>query len=555
MNLTDFEKHIDPVILARGQDYYNSGQVLSIEKTGSGVFLARVEGSESYQVQVQLSDEKKIIFSSCNCPYDQGEFCKHQVAVFLALRETPGSAGIVTGDKKNERSLQSLIEKAPRQELERVLLSLAHEHPFIKRTLKLVLEKKTMEEELKECRALIRSTVSSNGGRRGFVEYRQVRGALLGADTVAARIREYYENSDYSQAYALSLCILQELLHLVAMADDSSGYIGSMITDSLDVLTDSALHLNDKENEQAFQQLLKEVKHPRHDIFSDPKVAILELLTTITDTPKKRQALEKTIDELVENEKSRNSYSRYFEEEMAVLRCRLLSKFATPTEVEQYLIKNLHIPAIRETMIKQAMDRKDYAQAEQICLQGEADDREYRGLVKKWQSYRALILNKTGRLEEWRVLIRGFAIDGSLEAYHDYKNSFSQKEWQAMYEEFLNRIKERNRWNHFYPRLLIEESRLDLLCAHVGQYPEWIVDYAAALHSFDPSMVLSTYIRHIETKAKEASERSKYKHIAGLLQNFSSVCGPEEAQKLRTLLLQRYPRRPAMLDELRRVKL
>jgi len=141
MLLSDFEQDIDPKVLARGREYYQTGRIISITEK-NGAFLARVEGSERYRVAVELSDKREIRYSSCTCPYDQAEICKHQVAVFLALREQPLPDTVSTGRVKNEKSLESLVESASRRVLEEFLLSLAAEHPFIKKSLKLALERR-----------------------------------------------------------------------------------------------------------------------------------------------------------------------------------------------------------------------------------------------------------------------------------------------------------------------------------------------------------------------------------------------------------------------------
>lgn len=554
MLLSDFEHDIDPKVLARGQEYYRTGRVLSI-KEKNGAFLARVEGSEQYRVELELSGEREIRYSICTCPYDQGEFCKHQVAVFLALREQPLPKTISTEKTKSEKSLESLVESAPRQVLEEFLLSLAEEHPFIKKSLKLKLGEKTVDEELKECKALIRSTINANGGRRGFVEYRQVQSALMGADTVSTRALKHFEAQEYYRAFSLSLCILQEMLNLIAMSDDSSGYIGSVIAESLDILDDSVSELSGSESDQAFKTLLKEFSHSRHEAYNDPQVAILHLLASMTDTPKRRIALEGIIDDLVRKESQRDYHSRHFEEEMAIIRYQLLVKFQELEAARIYLNENIHLPGIRSMVINQAIERHDYSLAEKICLDGEESDREYAGLVDKWRKLRALVYSRTSRLDEWRTLARAFAIDGSFDFYDDYKSSFLVEEWQTLYEDFLQQIKERQRWNNFYPQILIAENRLDLLLDHVIQHPNWIVTYSGTLHPFNPNAVKEIYTRYIEFHAQQADQRSKYKNVVELLKKFAGVCGSEEAQKLRDAFLLKYPRRPAMQDELKRVKL
>ena len=100
MTLNDFEKFFEEKILQRARSY--SDAVLSLEEVRSGEWEAEVEGSENYIVTVWL-DGVKIIDSECDCPYDFGQYCKHQGAVFYALRDR------LNGKKppKNEREEQN----------------------------------------------------------------------------------------------------------------------------------------------------------------------------------------------------------------------------------------------------------------------------------------------------------------------------------------------------------------------------------------------------------------------------------------------------------------
>ena len=84
MNLNDFENYIDPVIYQRGEEYFDLGAVEKLKESGNK-WEAVVEGTDYYQVSVQLDQDNEIITSRCNCPYDHGPICKHQVAVFLAI--------------------------------------------------------------------------------------------------------------------------------------------------------------------------------------------------------------------------------------------------------------------------------------------------------------------------------------------------------------------------------------------------------------------------------------------------------------------------------------
>lgn len=81
MNLKNFHQEISRIILQRGKDYYNEGAVIDLEEEEeSGLWNAQVEGSEIYQVEVQLGENGEIDSFFCDCPHD-ADVCKHIVAV------------------------------------------------------------------------------------------------------------------------------------------------------------------------------------------------------------------------------------------------------------------------------------------------------------------------------------------------------------------------------------------------------------------------------------------------------------------------------------------
>jgi len=71
-----------PAVFARGEAYYEDGQVGPLRETGSKI-SARVDGTETYHVE--LRDDRGSLGHDCNCPNAaDGFFCKHCVAVGLA---------------------------------------------------------------------------------------------------------------------------------------------------------------------------------------------------------------------------------------------------------------------------------------------------------------------------------------------------------------------------------------------------------------------------------------------------------------------------------------
>ena len=87
LSLNNFKKEIASHILQRGRDYYDDGCVVSLEEIGDGHWMAEVEGTELYIVEVEQSGDGGI-YHTCTCPYDWGPTCKHVAAVLYAIEDT-----------------------------------------------------------------------------------------------------------------------------------------------------------------------------------------------------------------------------------------------------------------------------------------------------------------------------------------------------------------------------------------------------------------------------------------------------------------------------------
>lgn len=155
MNLINFEYYMDRIIFDRGLDYYEHKYVLSLEAKEDNVYEAEVEGTELYNVRVELNELKNIIDINCDCPYDMGPYCKHQAAVLLALRDKDH----ITVDNNSlppsqthfnvSHDLEATLTKRTKEELIAFLLNIAADSDEIEQRLALHFNDSNDEDELK----------------------------------------------------------------------------------------------------------------------------------------------------------------------------------------------------------------------------------------------------------------------------------------------------------------------------------------------------------------------------------------------------------------------
>ena len=115
-------------IVKRGENYYKSGNVIQIIKN-KNFFIAKVKGSNYYEVKINIDNDSKTLSCNCTCPYEF--LCKHEYAVLLAIKnkkyiEKELKEEIV----KNNISLNELIQNIPALELKDYILKIIFNKNF-----------------------------------------------------------------------------------------------------------------------------------------------------------------------------------------------------------------------------------------------------------------------------------------------------------------------------------------------------------------------------------------------------------------------------------------
>lgn len=124
MTINNFEQIIDTHLLERGLQYYQEGNILTIEQIAQGLWEATVAGTENYEVMIEIFDNR-IVGNSCSCPYDLGKYCKHQIAIFNFLKYSDLAKNSHSG--KMEK-IQIIIDSFSPEKLKMVLFKILQEN-------------------------------------------------------------------------------------------------------------------------------------------------------------------------------------------------------------------------------------------------------------------------------------------------------------------------------------------------------------------------------------------------------------------------------------------
>jgi hypothetical protein len=551
MTLTDFESVIDAKILERGLEYYQDGQVISMESDGTS-WIADVSGSDDYTVTVGVSKSGKITEMDCDCPYDFGPVCKHEAAVLYALRNMGADATKKTGPAKIEK-LASALENAAKDELIAIIIGYAKKNRLMRN--ELLARFSGDVDLLSSVREMIKSSVAAYMSG-GFVEYGDVDGAVDGALS-ALEIARSKKDVDAVTAVSVCIIVLREMVHLVENSDDSDGVAGGVVDDALQLMRDSvggyAVSGGSADSSKLLDIMLNHAKEKIYDGWNEWRLEIAEACVPFCADVSLRQKLETYLDSFVSAKKN-NSYDGWASNGAQKIRRGIIEKFDGAEAADAYLEKNLERNEdFRSIAIEKAIAAKNYDRALRLCLDGEKKYNKNSGLVDEYRHIRYVVYESQKDIAGQKELARAFVLDGEFEYYEKLKNLYTKAEWADVLAGLIEKLEKARDALKIYIDICIHERFLERLLAVCQKqpyyltalYPHLVPQYAAEL-----SPVFSASVRK---SAGTADNRSNYQEVCKLIRHYMKACGKQDANKLIEELRETYRRRPAFIDELGKI--
>ncbi|MEU6866703.1 SWIM zinc finger family protein [Streptomyces sp. NPDC046876] len=209
----------------RGLGYLSAVSRLEI---GDEAISATVDGTDAYEVQL-TEDEDSGLTGWCDCPYGQdGNFCKHCVAVGLTVLRQAGSVPqLRSAAASRTRLLNAWLESRTREEL----LALVREQLVGDRDLqrRLELRAATAGEDTGIVRERILSLLDTRAfARYGYVEYADAHAYGQQAAEAVTALRALTVSGRSADAMEVAREALQALGRTYGEIDDSDGLIGEV---------------------------------------------------------------------------------------------------------------------------------------------------------------------------------------------------------------------------------------------------------------------------------------------------------------------------------------
>ena len=531
MNLNDFEDYFDTTILKRGKNYYHDGAVLSIEKISENEYTADVEGSELYEVIVEMNDGGEIYDISCDCPYDMEDYCKHEAAVLYALR----NKNKITQSVVKQSNLTQLLGKCSLDQLVEIILEHAKEDKSFGNYLKMKLsdspDSNSIISDFKHI-----SEIYSKGC--SDIEDVLKAGKLLiekteGLASYMDKIRIYTEIITMLENDIEDACNLgydEESWKLFETIDECSPYMETAVIEILN-----------SENRDDIAFVWKCLLNHWHvDFYIDGEERFFPSLMKFCKFPEYR----KKLDELLSFRQM--SADEYGKKQIDKQRFSIFKQYGTKKEIADFINVHIDNPDFRRMAIEHAVKSQNYSKAEKLALDGIASENSRFSCVSTWHYSLHDIYKLSGDTQKLTDICYILVKDGRTDYYKEWKALIPKENCKNEIERLLNEPK-----NHSYEYIISYENMSDRLYRLCCEFPTKITYYYDMLKSTEFGVQSKKlYEQYIRNAGKQVSNRSEYAALCEKLKIFSKKCDTELAKQIAAEFREVYRRRPAFIDEL-----
>ncbi|UOQ83595.1 SWIM zinc finger family protein [Gracilibacillus salinarum] len=552
MNLNDFEQYSNEVIVSRGKDYYEWQHVNAVQESRPGHYTAIVNGSEEYHIEVKMDEAENIQYSSCNCPYDVGDICKHEAAVFFALRNR--NASFAYGKDRKEPALQDLLQGLTKQDLIQIVVEYADRNAEMEQELRL--HYGPQKSGVSASKELIQQYIEL-AEVDGFVHFRNASRAVKGAELVLEKMEESIDDEEIKMAVLLGETVLSEMIDLLQYCDDSGGDVGMVIEEALDKIDIAILRgediLSDSEKREIVQKLIEVARQDKYKGWNDWRFTLLQCCVPFCHLTDCRTMLEEELETILTEKNSDNWSASFDREQIKLIQLDLIEQFDPVEKREAFLESNIDSSKFRKRVIHDNVDQANYEKVVALCLDGEERDKQYPGLERQWQEYRYQAYEALHDEPNQKSLGMSLLLNGDYDYFLKIKQLYSEKEWPQVLEYITDHLSQTGFNGNVYVRILKEEGLTEKLLAYCQNHPGTIADLYPHLQKEYPEHVTDIFIEFIHVMAERSSNRKGYRDVCRVIKTFRKACGQEKANVIIKELESKYYRKPAFLDELARV--
>lgn len=557
--LQKIEDFIEPEIIKRGLSYYRDDCVYNVNDDGNGNFDAIVSGSDDYEVEITILDGN-ITKHSCDCPYEYGDFCKHEVATLFYLKHHFFTKELeILSDKKSKETppktptIDKIIEKVSIEDLKKFVIEECKNN----NNLKVAFVTKFLSNAGKDSKenyvSQLHSLFRSHSGRHHFIDYYEMRKLSKPLNNFIETIEKHLETGNIRTAFNMSCAMLEVGIEQINHSDDSNGELGGCIEEAISTLYQIAVLENQDDLKKELSAFCLEKFENNNFKGWDWHFDMLR----IAEKTAKNQSDYELILEKIEN----GNFSKdYWKETSQELQYKILLKIDT-RKAQEFLNRNMANSKLRALAIDLEIKNFNYEKAKNLSLDGiKYDAKDKPGLVSEWHQWLLKIAKLTNDTEKIIEYSRWLFLDNfrnDEDYYKTMKANIPNEKWKIFTEDLLKDLKNSKKYRsaELIPKIFVEEQQWEKLLVYLKEnLSVYKLDYYEKYLSKDyPNEISDLYGKAVVDMLEQASNRNQYKEACKYLQKIKKMGFPEKANQLVVFSQKTYPKRKALMEELAKI--
>jgi len=240
-------------------------------------------------------------------------------------------------------------------------------------------------------------------------------------------------------------------------------------------------------------------------------------------------------------------------EEFKLIRLGIIRKLNGNKAAAEFIAQNLEHPKIREIAFDKAVTKKNFEQAEHLCVEA-ISTYEHRFGISPWLYRLYTVHEKMGNRAKTAETAREILMQGDLDYYPKLKTLLSEDGiWDKTYPKLLDECAS-NLHHSAYMKILESEREYALLLEQLKAHIDEVYRHGEFLAAKYPQEVCDIYTVRINKESEAAHGRESYKRVCSNISLFSKAGYTEQANELIWEFMQTYKRKPAFVDELKKIK-
>jgi len=566
LSLQNFEENVDSTIVKRGKDYYRKGSISDLEELDKGKFQALVEGTEIYTIKINM-DGDIINDHICDCPYDMGPVCKHEVAVMFKLRErihpheTKPTVNRTTKSpvaKSKQPTVREQIEHAIQSISKDTLGTFVMETALSDRKFRAALLRKVpmssgSGENLKPIYIKqIKECINAAKGRHGFIDYYQASQSVVAADELLDVATDYLANNRYKDVIPIAQAVIETLYPDLNNVDDSDGSYGYTIGRAWELFCEAAQHIDSTSAcaNDVFEYCLKEVSKEKYRGWFDENTFYEVAARLVHDDQKMDRLFEVLKKPKIYDTDSGVFASRYDRTHAVKIMIDVCKRLGKHTEAQALVDENMYLSDIRESALQQAYKKRDYKRVKELATGGvlQAEKDKHRGTAHTFEIWLLTIAEKEQDVDTTQFYLKKFFFDRYEFDYYDrLKKTYSDKQWQDILPQLIEAVNQGNRpFNNALLTIYMRENRWDDFlqtimgyCSNNKNNDYFIRDSLSFLDSYHkplaehyPEELISLYVNGIKQSLQQTKGRSHYQYVCRILRRMKKIGGKNDVAQI-----------------------